>query len=254
MTVQIATANLLALLLVSLRVLGWTIFAPPLATSGVPRTVQVMLSVAIGLALSPSQVKHVPPVVDAWTIVGIGVEQIFIGVGLGFMCRLVFTAIEAAGGLIDLAGGFSLSFGYDPLMQNQSAVFSRFHALLSSTLIFASSAHLFLLQGFMRTFDTLPLDGTISMPKLSASLIHGVTNMFVGALQIAGPLLVVLFIADLGLGLLNRIAPQLNAFALSFPLKIGLTLSLIGFTFLLLPQVVAHLTTSATDLLRVVTG
>ena len=64
--------------------------------------------------------------------------------------------------------------------------------------------------------------------------------MFVGALQIAGPLIVVLFIADMALGVLNRIAPQLNAFSMSFPIKIGLTLLLVGLGFTLLPGVVVH--------------
>jgi flagellar biosynthetic protein FliR len=69
--------------------------------------------------------------------------------------------------------------------------------------------------------------------------------MFVSALQIAGPLVVVYFIADLALGVLNRIAPQLNAFSLSFPIKIGLTFLLVGVTFLTMPNVVANLATRA---------
>ena len=62
-------------------------------------------------------------------------------------------------------------------------------------------------------------------------MITAVTQMFLAAVQIAGPLLVVLFLADVGLGLLTRVAPALNAFALGFPLKILLTLSLGGVVF-----------------------
>jgi flagellar biosynthesis protein FliR len=59
----------------------------------------------------------------------------------------------------------------------------------------------------------------------------------------------VLFLADVALGLLSRIAPQLNAFSLSFPLKTGLTLALIGSGLLLMPRTVVNLGTHATDLL-----
>ena len=69
--------------------------------------------------------------------------------------------------------------------------------------------------------------------------------MFLAAVQIAGPLLVVLFLADAGLGLLTRVAPALNAFALGFPLKIFLTLTLGGLVFIVLPRVVSSLTGTA---------
>ena len=72
-------------------------------------------------------------------------------------------------------------------------------------------------------------------------MISAVTQMFIAAVQIAGPLLVVLFLADAGLGLLTRVAPALNAFALGFPLKILLTLTLVSVVFVALPRVVSVL-------------
>ena len=73
--------------------------------------------------------------------------------------------------------------------------------------------------------------------------------MFASAAQIAGPLLIVLFLADLGLGLLTKVAPALNAFSLSYPIKILLTLTLAGVVFLALPTAVHALTGDALDLL-----
>jgi flagellar biosynthetic protein FliR len=71
--------------------------------------------------------------------------------------------------------------------------------------------------------------------------------MFLAAVQIAGPLLVVLFLADAGLGLLTRVAPALNAFALGFPLKILLTVILGAIVFVALPRIVSSLTGQAVD-------
>jgi flagellar biosynthetic protein FliR len=82
----------------------------------------------------------------------------------------------------------------------------------------------------------------LDLTALGESVTTGLSQMFVGAMQIAGPLLVVLFLADVGLGLLTRVAPALNAFAMGFPLKILLTLSFGAFAFLALPAVVEGLT------------
>jgi flagellar biosynthesis protein FliR len=74
---------------------------------------------------------------------------------------------------------------------------------------------------------------------------EGLTQIFLAALQVAGPLAVVLFLADVGLGLLTRVAPALNAFALGFPLKILMTLALVGTAYIALPQLVSALTDDA---------
>jgi flagellar biosynthetic protein FliR len=80
-------------------------------------------------------------------------------------------------------------------------------------------------------------------------LIQGTGQMLLAAVQIAGPLIVVLFLADVGMGLLTRVAPALNAFALSFPLKVLLTLVLAVTTFVGLPAIVESLTGDALELM-----
>jgi flagellar biosynthetic protein FliR len=246
-------AGLVALLLVSARVLAWALVAPPMATAGVPRTVKVALSVAIGLAMV-SITKPSVPEIDTLPIIGSLLWQILIGAGLGFLTRLLFTAIEMAGGLFDLFGGFALASSYDPLSTTMTTVLGKFYAVLATALIFATNAHLSIISGFLRTFSAVPLNATISLDALGRTLTHGVTEMFIGALQIAGPLIVVLFIADVGLGVLNRIAPQLNAFTMSFPIKVGLTLVLVGAGLTLLPGTVLQITRRVGDLIGAVIG
>lgn len=248
MTVGVGTAQLIALLLCSLRIAAWLELAPPLATAGVPRVVRLMLSAAIALALVPQTVAHAPAA-ELGPLLGSAAEQLVIGGSLGFLTRLLFSAVESAGSLIDLSGGFSLAFAYDPLLATNTSVFGRFYGVMASTLLFASNAHLVILQGFLRTFGTLPLDGTMSLAHLDQVLVHGVSSMFVAALQVAAPLIAVLFLADVALGLLSRISPQLNVFQLSFPLKIMLTLGLVGLSFAAMPGVISQLGNSAASLM-----
>ena len=244
MQVQVGTDQLLALLLATGRISAWSMVAPPLATGGVPKAIRVPLSAGIALAMVPSVVQHVPDP-ELGPVLAALVLQVVIGAALGFLTRLLFTAVEAAGGLLDVFGGFALAAAYDPLTTTMTTVFGRFYGLLCTTILFTTDAHLYVFQGFLRSFTAIPLDSTMSLDHLGAAVTHGITDLFVSALQIAGPLLVVLFIADLGLGVLNRIAPQLNAFALSFPVKIALTLLLVGLTFLTMPATIVDLSQRA---------
>ena len=248
MTLSIGTANLVAFLLCALRISAWLEIAPPFATAGVPRLVRVMLAAAIGLAVSGNTVAHAPAA-EFGPLAASALEQIFIGASLGFLTRLLFSAVESAGSIIDLAGGFSLAFAYDPLSATNTSVFGRFYGVMATTLIFATNAHLVILQGFLRTFNTLPLDGSMSLSHLDQTLEHGLTNMFVAALQIAAPLVAVLFLADVALGLLSRISPQMNVFQVSFPLKIMLTLGLVGTGFATMPRIITELGNSAASLM-----
>jgi flagellar biosynthesis protein FliR len=169
------------------------------------------------------------------------VLQAFVGVALGFLTYLFFAAIQAAGDLVDLFGGFTVAQAYDPLSMTQNSIFGRLHQLLATTLLFASNGHLLIIRGFLSSYDAVPVDAGLDLSRLGSVLTSGITTLFVSALQIAGPLIGVLFVADMGLGLLTRVSPSLQAFSMGFPIKILLTLLLIGFTFPLLPQAVGHL-------------
>jgi flagellar biosynthesis protein FliR len=253
--VQLAVSQpeLITLLLVSARLLAWLMVAPPIATAGVPRTVRVALAVGLALALVKSQQPHAPAP-DFTAVAGSLLEQVVIGTGLGFLTRVLFAAIETAGGLLDLFGGFSLSAAYEPLSNTMTSIFGKFYGILSTTLIFVTNAHLVIFSGIMHTFHTVPLDGSIQLNRLDQQVAGVASGLFVAALQIAGPVLIVLFLADIALGVLNRIAPQLNAFSMSFPVKIGLTLLLVGGSMTLMPQVVLHLADQADRVVSAVTG
>jgi flagellar biosynthetic protein FliR len=253
MTVSFSQATLIALLLSTARIVAWVTISPPFATSGLPHSIKPVVAVGLALAVTPIAAAHAPaaqvtPLVDSLF------SNLAIGIALGFGTRLIFAAVESAGSLIDLFGGFSLSFALDPLSQNNTSIFGRFYGLLATTLIFASQAHMLIIAGFLRTFQTFPLDASMSLSRLDQHLVPALTSMFVAALQIAGPLIIVLFIADLAMGLLNRIAPQLNVFALSFPLKIMLTLGLVGLGFTLLPRTIESLASQSVQLVSDVTG
>jgi len=243
---QVPTAELTALLLASVRAGAWLVFAPPFAGKSLPGPVKGLLSVAIALPMVPQIVGKVPPPETAGMLVSL-VEQVVVGVALGFLTSLFFAAVQAAGSLIDLFAGFSVAFAFDPFSQAGSSVFGRFYNLMAITLLFATGGHQLVIRGFVTSYKTLPLDGTLSLSTMRELVTVGLTQMFIAAVQIAAPLLAVLVCADLGLGLLNRVAPAMNAFSLGFPLKLLLSLAVAGAGLALLPGALARIVNLAVN-------
>ena len=214
------------------------ILCPPFNSRLIPGPVKALLSVGLAMPMVP-HLKTGIPSIETSDIIASAALQVFIGAALGFITLVLFSAIQAAGDLLDVFGGFTLAMAYDPLSQSQSSIFGRFYNLVAVTLLFASNGHQLILRGFLQTFRTLPLNASFSVGTLSDLLISGVGEMFLAALQIAGPLIAVLFLTDVAFGLLNRVAPALNAFQLGFPAKIFLVLTLSGTAIAILPRILS---------------
>ena len=173
------------------------------------------------------------------------VLELVTGLVLGFLVLVIFSAVQSAGSLIDLFSGFQMAQGFDPQMNVNGAQFTRLMQMAALALLFASDGYQLVITGLTGSFVALPLAGGIDLAQPVQAMTSAVTGMFLAAVQIAGPLVVVLFLADVGLGLLTRVAPALNAFSLGFPLKILMTLMLAGFMFLALPRIVSSLANQA---------
>ncbi|WP_432510998.1 flagellar biosynthetic protein FliR [Kineococcus sp. SYSU DK001] len=237
---------LLALLLAGIRAAAFLTIAPPFANKAVNGRVKAMLAVAIALPVA-TRLRESAPAAEPAAIITAAVQQAFIGVVMGALVALLFAAVQAAGDMIDLFGGFQLASAYDPLMQTQTAIFGKLYAWTTTALLVVSGGHLLILQGFLRSYEVLPLDAGLDTGTVARVFTEGVVQLVVSALQIAAPLVAVLFITDIGLGLLSRVAPALNVFAMGFPLKILITLTLAGFTFSMLPGVVDDLADTARE-------
>jgi flagellar biosynthetic protein FliR len=172
------------------------------------------------------------------------------GAVLGFLVLVCFSAVQAAGSLIDVFGGFQMAQAFDPQSMINGAQFTRLFQMTALALLFASGGYQVVLAGLARSFDVIPVDGLLSLTSPAEMLVDGVVQMILASVQIAGPLILVLFLADAGLGLITRVAPALNAFAMGFPIKILLTLVLVGFTFVALPGIVDALVTQAVQMMQ----
>jgi flagellar biosynthetic protein FliR len=170
--------------------------------------------------------------------------QVLVGLTLGMFTLLLVNAIQAAGQFVDLFAGFSLSTIYDPFNGAQSAVFGRFYQLLATTLLFTTNAYLILVNGFLRSFEVVPAEG-LSMTTIASLLTKNMGQFLVAAIEVAGPIIACLFLAELTLGLLARAAPNLNVFALAFPIRVVIALIVVAIALPLIAPALGNLVRDA---------
>ena len=234
MDLEVPAVTLAALLLGTARAAGFVLLAPPFNSRSIPAPVKGALALALSVALMTRIAPGLPEPTTGFLVVG-AVTEVVIGAALGFVVQVLFAAVQYAGDLIDLTGGFSLQPAYDPLSMTTSSSVGRLHYLLATTLLFTSGGHLLVVRGFATSYEGLPVGGSVPTEQLAQVLITALSMMFLAALQIAGPMVAVLLLADEALALLSRAAPALNIFSFGFPVKILLTMALLGLTFPLLP-------------------
>jgi flagellar biosynthetic protein FliR len=245
MDLEVPAVTLAALLLATARAAGFVLVAPPFNTRAIPGTVKGALALALSVALVDRVAPGLPEP-SAGFLVVTAVSEVAIGAALGFVVQLFFTAVQFAGELIDVTGGFTLQPAYDPLAMTMNSVMGKLHSLLATTLLFTSGGHLMLVRGFATSYEGLPVTGGFPSDSIGEVVLTAFSMMFLAALQIAGPMVAVLLLADVALALLSRAAPALNIFAIGFPVKIMLTLALLGLTFPLLPSALDALLEQAT--------
>jgi flagellar biosynthetic protein FliR len=252
MTITLAGEPLIAYLLASVRIVAWLAIVPPFSSKAVPAMAKVVLSLGLAFAITPGMGGDVP--ITFWALAVNIVTQVLIGAGMGFVTYLLFQAIATAGSLIDIFGGFALAQGFDPLGLTMNTVFGKFHQMLATMLLFASGGHLLVVGGLLRTFHYLPVGTSPDVARPTDILVTAMGMFFTTAVQIALPMIAVLFIADLGLALLTKVAPQLNAINVMFPAKIGLVLLLLGLSFPVLPGAMERLVDLADQAMASIAG
>jgi flagellar biosynthesis protein FliR len=233
-----------AVMLAAVRVTAFLVIAPPFSHNGIPARIKAMLGVGLAIAVAPTLGNKYSSG-DTGAFFFDLIMQVVIGLVLGFLVMVAFSAVQSAGNFIDLFGGFQLAQAFDPQSKVNGAQFTRLFHLAALALLFSTDGYQLILGGLMRSFTAVPLGETFDLSASAEALTAGFAQMFLSALQIAGPLIVILTLADVGLGLLTRVAPAINAFSMSYPLKILITVSLGGVVFVALPRFVTSLTGEA---------
>jgi flagellar biosynthetic protein FliR len=221
-------AWLTALIYPLARILAMIASSPILGNTQVPARIKIGLSVMLTIIIAPT-IGAMPQVaVGSPQGLLIMVQQIIIGLAMGLTMRLIFSAVEMAGELAGLQMGLGFASFYDPVNAVHSAVVAQWLGMIASLVFLSMNGHLYMLSALTESFTTLPIGNMMSVQGL-----YGVANwggsIFAYSLQLSLPILAALLITNIALGILTRAAPQLNLFAVGFPITLA-----IGFFVLIL--------------------
>lgn len=248
MNIQIDQVWLQALTLTSLRFTIFMFLAPPFNHAAIPARAKAMLGLGLALAVT-SKTGATHTLLGTLDYLMAICAELFTGALLGVLVMTLFSAFQTAGSMIDLMGGFQVAQLFDPSMNTNGAQFARFFQFGALVLLFSTGSYQVILAGLMRTYDAVALGTWPILGTPVEQLLGAGTSMLIAALQIAGPLMAILFLADVGLGLVTRAAPALNAFVLGFPLKILITLTYASIVFALVPHAIGVLVDQAVELM-----
>ncbi len=231
---------LLGFLLVFVRALAWLVVVPPFSNSAsTPRP--VLIGFAGGLALlSLHQVPASAIPTDTAGLIGALVMQVFSGVMLGLPVQILLNAISSAGSMVDLFGGLNLPPSIDPLSAQQTPILGQLYEQVGMVLLFVTNGEMLLVKGFALSLGKGAI--TLSSSALGAGVISAdVATYFTATLEIAAPLVAVLFAAQIGLALLSKAAPQMNVWLLGFPIQVLLSLLFVAIGLQVLPGYLSNI-------------
>lgn len=232
---------LAALLMPLFRLLGLFTSAPLLSSRSVPVRYRVGAAVCLAILAAPLAQQPAPAFHDP-DFPALLAAEVMIGLSIGLVCRMLLASVEMAGEIIGLQMGFSFAAFFDPTTSNNANAIGRLFNAVSMTAFAVINGPLLLVAATMTSIERLPAQAGVQqfMARLDIGAVIG--QVFELGLLMALPYMTLLLFVNLSLGLISRVAPQLNVFAIGFPITIGsgLLLLTMGLPMLYAPLAQVH--------------
>ncbi|MBV8285264.1 MAG: flagellar biosynthetic protein FliR [Candidatus Eremiobacteraeota bacterium] len=226
-------AQLETFFLVLIRVWAMLYVFPIFSAPQIPHQVRFALGALIAIVLF-----KVVPVVSLdpnfYALVAAVIAQIVLGIIVGFVASLVFVSIMFAGELIDLQIGFAIANVISPTTQQNITIIGEFELAIATLVFLVTDSHHLLIQGIAGSFNLVPLPYINLDPSVMNNAVTFLSIALLNVFKIAAPPAAALFITNVGLSFMARVAPQMNVFVIGFPLQIGVGLSVLGLSLGLL--------------------
>ena len=210
------------------RIAALATAAPLFSHRSIPRATRLGLALLIAIVVAPT----LPPATFVSPFSAPGVllilQQLLIGVAIGFTMQIIFAAVELAGELIGLQMGLSFAT-FVNADADQTPIVGSFLAVTMMLVFLALNGHLLLIAGLVNTFTSFPIDGIPGLVAFDVrSLVLAGRELFSIGVTLALPVIAAMLLANLALGVLTRTAPQLNLFAVGFPVTLATGLAMLS--------------------------
>ena len=221
---------ILAAVLSMARMGGAFAICPALTESMIPGVARRAAVLGFAIFMIPSVLRSMPPGEPNTMMFGLlAIKEAMIGFILGFFAAIPFWIGENVGNLIDNQRGATMGEVYSPLNGTQVSTMGIFFTQLISTMFFVGGIIFVFLGALYKSYQIWPVfsEGIVFSNGAPLVMLETLDTMLKTTIIIAAPVVIVMFIATLGLGLVNRTAPQLNVFFLSMPVKSGLGVAML---------------------------
>jgi flagellar biosynthetic protein FliR len=223
--------HVLAFALVLARVAPLFVLAPLFSSRSFPGRVRTVTAVALAIGISPvaSQALGDAAVpTGAWELGGLMVKEMLVGMAFSFGIAALFAALSTAGALLDTMVGFMIGGIIDPLTGTSASLLTQLYTMIGVLVFIAIGGDGWVIAGLARTYEAIPLLEAPQIGSLTQGAQLAFSNIFGAAIMVAAPVLVALVITEAALGVVSRVVPQINVFAVGFPAKIAVGLLLVG--------------------------
>ncbi|WP_205696154.1 flagellar biosynthetic protein FliR [Conexibacter sp. SYSU D00693] len=229
-------AQVASFFLVLARVSPLFMLAPLFSSRAIPMRVRGIVAVALAVGLGPVVMRGADIPLEAWALSGLIAKELLVGAGFAFAVGAVFAAVQVAGAFLDTFVGFTFGGLVDPMSGQQSSVLSSTYAMVGLMIFIAIGGDRWVIQGMAESYDVVGLTELPSIDRTVATAVEAFSGIFAGALQVAGPVLLAVVLTDAAFGLVSRVVPQLNVFAIGFPAKVTVGLLTVGASLPFLSQ------------------
>lgn len=217
-------AQFQAFFLTFTRIMATIIHVPVLGGRSIPNPIKIGLGLILAIFMTPLNFSGFGRFgLDLVSFSAAIAKEIIIGTLAGYAANLAFGALSIAGNLIGFGSGFAAAQVLNPALEEQGTPLDQILVVTSFLIFLAINGHHSFLLGLQKTFEVLPINS--DLPTLAQEPVLRLTASLIRiGVQMSFPLLATLLLTDLALGLLARVAPQIQVFFLGIPLKIGLSI------------------------------
>src|SRR3954452_2631844 len=216
-----------AFFLVLARLSPLLILAPLFSSKMIPGRVRSVVAVGLAVGLMPV-VKHGVIDLDPLGFGALLIKEIIVGLAYAYALAAMFAGLQAAGSLLDTLIGFSFGSLVDPVTGTQSTVLAQMYSLFGVAILIAIGGDAWIIKGLGRSYDAVPLLETPAIGSMVQGVEVAFSGILVSAFMIGAPVIVALIITDAAFGVVSRVVPQMNVFAVGFPAKMLVRLTLLG--------------------------
>jgi flagellar biosynthetic protein FliR len=204
------------------------VLAPLFSSKMLPKRARVVIAVGLAVGMAQLSIGDAAVPTDALSLFGLLLKEILVGFAFAFALAALFAAIATAGSFLDTLIGFSFGGTVDPINGMQTGILTQLYSMIGVAIFVAIGGDAWVIRGLANTYEVIPM---AAMPDLG-TMVGGAQQVFSGiflsAVQVAAPVMLAVIITDAAFGVVSRVMPQLNVFAVGFPAKILIGFVLIG--------------------------